>query len=682
MAKGYVGTPSSYTPVEYIESSGTQYIDTGLKTNEISRIEAVASNTFGLNYQGITYGNSLFGARVSASNSNFQYANGAYNEFFGNGTAQLSITRNTSTNILTITYSKTSYNITSTNYNVNGSLSVTIATPLDIYVFGLNNNGANAGGTWKVYTFKMYDTSNNLVRNYIPVVDQSNVACLYDLVQGNLYYNQGTGSFTAGTAGTPVSIGDRARKITEAYVGVPMAYTPVEYIESSGTQYIDTEYTPVSNSKIIANIMQLTLNNSNYGSIMGNSTGGLRTFVASGYIRQTIGSTDQSSTTAVSLNTKYQVTLNDNGTSYWEQTIGAKIGFITGTPSTITSTSTFEFFSQSGGAIWGTARLYDCKIYENDILIRDFIPVLDENNVACLYEQVEGKFYYNKGTGTFTAGSATGQAVSIGSKARRIARGYVGINGVARLIFNTYTPVEYIESSGTQYIDTGVVYDYATTQFDIDFQYLSSDNSGYISVSWSGSNHDAYVLGSNSSGSIICGTAQIDSWTPIKTKDANRHQYTYNNSSHQIIYDGSVISNRTTVNVNGVVTMRIFRGPGSNNPAKARIYGYKISNIVTQELIRDFIPVLDDSGVPCLYDKVSHTFFYNQGTGTFNYGTINSLNTASLMNTGSLVGMGDRAELTSLATELTDNNVGEIKVKEVTPLETTEEKAEGSGDIL
>jgi len=33
MAKGYVGIPTSYTPVEYIESSGTQYIDTGYKPN-------------------------------------------------------------------------------------------------------------------------------------------------------------------------------------------------------------------------------------------------------------------------------------------------------------------------------------------------------------------------------------------------------------------------------------------------------------------------------------------------------------------------------------------------------------------------------------------------------------------------------------------------------------------------
>jgi hypothetical protein len=36
-------------------------------------------------------------------------------------------------------------------------------------------------------------------------------------------------------------------------------------------------------------------------------------------------------------------------------------------------------------------------------------------------------------------------------------------------------------------------------------------------------------------------------------------------------------------------------------------------------LTRDFVPVLDADGVPCLYDKVTCQCFYNLGTGTFGY---------------------------------------------------------------
>lgn len=44
------------------------------------------------------------------------------------------------------------------------------------------------------------------------------------------------------------------------------------------------------------------------------------------------------------------------------------------------------------------------KIYDGDELIRDFIPVialLNGNTVACFYDKVDKKLYYNNGTGEF-----------------------------------------------------------------------------------------------------------------------------------------------------------------------------------------------------------------------------------------------------------------------------------------
>ena len=34
----------------------------------------------------------------------------------------------------------------------------------------------------------------------------------------------------------------------------------------------------------------------------------------------------------------------------------------------------------------------------------------------------------------------------------------------------------------------------------------------------------------------------------------------------------------------------------------------------------DLIPVLDKNNIPCMFDKVTKQFFYNQGTGQFLYG--------------------------------------------------------------
>lgn len=50
-------------------------------------------------------------------------------------------------------------------------------------------------------------------------------------------------------------------------------------------------------------------------------------------------------------------------------------------------------------------KLYYCKIWERNTLIRDFIPFCDDNKVACLYDKVTEQFFYNSGTGSFIAGN-------------------------------------------------------------------------------------------------------------------------------------------------------------------------------------------------------------------------------------------------------------------------------------
>ena len=47
-------------------------------------------------------------------------------------------------------------------------------------------------------------------------------------------------------------------------------------------------------------------------------------------------------------------------------------------------------------------RVYGFKIYENDILAMDLIPVFDNKiGAACMYDKISNEFLYNKGTGEF-----------------------------------------------------------------------------------------------------------------------------------------------------------------------------------------------------------------------------------------------------------------------------------------
>ena len=49
-------------------------------------------------------------------------------------------------------------------------------------------------------------------------------------------------------------------------------------------------------------------------------------------------------------------------------------------------------------------KLYAYKHYTNGVLDRDYIPVIDKNGAACLYDKVSGQMFYNQGSGDFKTG--------------------------------------------------------------------------------------------------------------------------------------------------------------------------------------------------------------------------------------------------------------------------------------
>jgi lysophospholipase L1-like esterase len=47
-------------------------------------------------------------------------------------------------------------------------------------------------------------------------------------------------------------------------------------------------------------------------------------------------------------------------------------------------------------------KIYYAKIYQEDVLVADLIPVKKDNGVLCLYDKVRDKYLYNKGSGNLT----------------------------------------------------------------------------------------------------------------------------------------------------------------------------------------------------------------------------------------------------------------------------------------
>lgn len=272
--------------------------------------------------------------------------------------------------------------------------------------------------------------------------------------------------------------------------------------------------------------------------------------------------------------------------------------------------------------------------------------------------------------------------VGVNGVARNITKGYVGVNGIARQFWETkpYTELEYIGSTGTQYINTGFKHN-QNTRFVADME-LENANRAWV--------YPFGSFGSTNYNSLFC----VEIYTDFKLTTyygsttrhefgitANgRHTFDLNKNVHKIDNTTYTYSSRTFQSSHNDLIFGTTRYDGAVEVAKTpiKLYSFKIYD--NGALIRDFIPVLDNNNVPCLYDKVSEAFFYNQGTGVFSYGTLSttSLNTTILMNTGSLVGLGDKAEVT-------DETLEKVKLNEVTEVKEAEAKTEeiekeGSGD--
>ena len=191
---------------------------------------------------------------------------------------------------------------------------------------------------------------------------------------------------------------------------VPIGYEKLEYIESTGTQYIRLDFTPDSDTRVVLD-HQLTETSGTYAMLGSRTTA--RTsdqycvYIVDGQIRTDYGSALYPAFTASAA----RIVLDKDGrvTKYGTQTH-------TETAATFTCPRPMALFSVqnvSGTPVFGDQvdsrpvkmRLYSCRIYDGDALARDLVPARRQQDSAVgLYDTVTGAFYGNSGTGTFAAG--------------------------------------------------------------------------------------------------------------------------------------------------------------------------------------------------------------------------------------------------------------------------------------
>ena len=182
-------------------------------------------------------------------------------------------------------------------------------------------------------------------------------------------------------------------------------YCEVEYLESSGTQWIDTGVPARENTRVLARLYTDETGNKNwFGAGVSQVNGGAFVFSSHStteveYLWGFHTGTWIKPATSDAVGKKFDIDFSKNGV------------IINGTTLDVTTDTwgndsdlTITLFVRNGGSAYISGRIYYLQIYNDGVLIRDFIPVLDWNMRPALYDRITNTLFYNSGSGEFTTG--------------------------------------------------------------------------------------------------------------------------------------------------------------------------------------------------------------------------------------------------------------------------------------
>lgn len=427
--------PNTYQEVEYIESTGTQYIDTGVIADSTTGFSIVGQQSKTTTTDSVFIGsrngrgsdNSRFYWDVdfsSKKNGQVFYGWNFYHSFNGSmiGTNKFRGSVNY-LNSQTATLS-----VQNNTYTSSDAFEDNLASQVySIYLFGLNIGNQHYNGTDGMRIFSAQITVGSaLVRDFVPVQNiRTGAIGLYDKVNGVFYGNQGTGTFLKGNDVTGmkkvVGLYKGTTKIVKRYKGtsliysssrLPSAYQEVEYVEGTGTQYIDLGITPTNtmtlelkfqadgetNGKIFGS--RIANNNSAFAIYLDGSNSVALNFGNYYYTlnpAEDYNSAINTITSSIS-NGIMSVTIANENHSYTYQNSGSRANNI--------DLLLFAYYNNTSIASAGDKKIWYLKLFDSGNIIMNLVPCYRKSdNVVGMYDLVNDVFYTNAGTGTFIKGN-------------------------------------------------------------------------------------------------------------------------------------------------------------------------------------------------------------------------------------------------------------------------------------
>ena len=600
--------PSGYTPLAYIESTGMQYINTGFIPDNNSRIV--------MNFElvGSTFG-ALYGARKATTNSVFGMwiEDGKAYPHYGNvGYTDIGVISTTTTN-------KIKYDMNGSSINVNGTTRTGSNTTFDsgypLTLLTLNDGGVmdTRYVSGKLYSTKIYD-NGVLVRNFVPAENSSGTVGLFDTVGQKFYTNAGNGSFKAGPVTTTYNI------TTDAF----------DIYEPSRDKYIFNGYTEQISTSTW------------YNGFVNLEKGTLQSYDAS-YPNSVYSE-------LIYLEAGVNYTLNGTGLGgirwrYYETDGVTYVGNVSSTSSYTPSQAGYvRILLYEGASETNRNAAYISSSQGSNVVVpkgstgnRKYIAnwarltaiVTADSQGGAITSTTGWSGTGNTATKSVTYDSTYGSVPAV-SKSGYTFRGW-------QLIPNEYIQLEYIESTGTQYIDTGYS---APNGFigESEFSYTTVDSSYIIGshnlnspYGRNGFGLTANVwelgLGDNYPRSTITVAANTRYSARFSTVKGNA----YLNIDETKILTSSDSTSRSSQNL--FIFHNQYRKNAGLSTAKAKIYFMKIYDS-TGVLVRDMVPCYRKSdGVAGMYDRLNGVFYTNAGTGDFVKGGVVTITASSKVTT-------------------------------------------------
>lgn len=446
------------------------------------------------------------------------------------------------------------------------------------------------------------------------------------------------------TNGTPTSVtatnGSKTVNLTRQGI-LPDGYTQLEYLESSGTQYINTGFKMSSGGKTETKAMYIAFS-SGQCTVFGCQNAAspwnvcfLRTSGADGTLQFYVTEVriGQSPTVYISTNTVYEATAEYDAT-----TSTSRLSFrhaLEDTVATGTNTTSpadyplFLFACNTAGSVehQSTARIYYFNAYNasGEPARRMYPARRNSDSVLGMYDTVNNTFYTNAGTGTFIAGpelSWTGNvttgtwtvtatdgtnsgSVSVTVDTVRVYSLVVGMSELG----GDYTKLEYVDGSSLNYasIIFSSFYPVGDNRMIDEFQMLTtpSANAAFIYYYSDSPNINAYCRFQASNSNFAYGPNN----SPVNFGSADYQKHTVNFRNKVCTFDGtSYTSSGTPVSSNSTAILRLVFA--NTNGFQCRHYELKVYDTADTTLIYNLVPAKRNSdSFVGMFDIITGTFF-------------------------------------------------------------------------